>query len=173
MQDRIQTDVYISLGSNIGDGVRNCVEAVRALGKVPDVVLVAKSSYYSTEPWGVKDQPVFTNCVARIETRLSPLRLLSYLKAIERKLGRPPEAADRRWAPRIIDLDIVFFGDVVLGDVELTLPHPRAVERGFVMIPLAEIAPDYAHPVTGCTMAEIANALGARERVELIQDVSL
>ena len=106
------------------------------------------SSTYETEPVGNPDQPRFLNLVARIQTRLAPLELLTLTKGIEAKLGR---TKDKPNAPRPIDIDILFYGDQVIKNRQLTVPHPRLMERAFVLVPLAEIAPKLIHPVSGKT----------------------
>lgn len=133
--------VYIGLGTNKGDRLQNLCSARAALP--PQVTILAQSSVYETEPWGYEDQECFLNQVVRAETRLAPQGLLTYLKEIEEKLGRKPTF---RMGPRLIDLDILFYGDLVLDTEHLTIPHPRIPERAFVLVPLAEIAPHFVHP---------------------------
>ncbi len=133
--------VYLALGTNLGDRQANLRAAVSSLP--PAVVVQAKSPVYETPPWGLADQPDFLNMVLLGETRLSPHKLLSHLKQLETALGRTPSV---RYGPRLIDIDILFFGDVVLDTPGLVLPHPRLHERAFVLVPLADLAPDLVHP---------------------------
>ena len=139
-------NVYLSLGSNLGDRQYNLDEALELLSQRVKVFQV--SSTYDTEPVGNPDQPRFLNLVARIQTRLAPLELLTLVKGIESKLGR---TKDKPNAPRPLDIDILFFGDQVIKNRQLVIPHPRLTERAFVLVPLAEIAPKLIHPVNGKT----------------------
>jgi 2-amino-4-hydroxy-6-hydroxymethyldihydropteridine diphosphokinase len=134
--------VFIGLGTNLGDDLdRNLREAVRAIGELPGTEVVRVSSFLSTEPWGVADQPRFLNAVAEISTRLEPLLLLQALKKLESELGRVPTY---RWGPRAIDFDIILYGSRRVDLPGLQIPHPRYRQREFVMQPLAEIAPEVA-----------------------------
>lgn len=135
------SEAFLALGGNMGD-VRATFE--RAIGMLCDgagLRLVARSSDYRTPPWGVTDQPAFLNAVVEVATSLSPHELLSRALACERALGRD-RAGERRWGPRRIDIDILAYDNVELHDTDLTLPHPHLFERAFVLVPLAEIAPD-------------------------------
>jgi len=135
------SEAFLALGGNMGD-VRATFE--RAIGMLCDganLRLVARSSDYRTPPWGVTDQPAFLNTVVEVATSLSPHELLSRALACERALGRD-RAGERRWGPRRIDIDILAYDNVELHDTDLTLPHPHLFERAFVLVPLAEIAPD-------------------------------
>ncbi|MGE5293279.1 MAG: 2-amino-4-hydroxy-6-hydroxymethyldihydropteridine diphosphokinase [Solirubrobacterales bacterium] len=131
--------VGFGLGSNIGDKPDNIRKALKLLEDLGVARLTAVSRIYRTPPWGVLDQGDFANACAIGETRLSPYELLAAVKKIEADMGREPT---RRWGPRLIDVDILFLGDHTLDDPELTLPHKELVGRGFVLVPLAEIAPD-------------------------------
>ncbi len=133
--------VYLGLGSNLGSRCANLRAGVVALP--PAVNVLAESSIYETPAWGVTEQPAFLNMVLRCETRLAPLALLQVIKQLERDLGRFPSV---RYGPRLIDIDILFYDDLVLTSSELTIPHPLLHERAFVLVPLAEIAPDLIHP---------------------------
>ena len=128
----------LSLGGNIGD-VRNTIAEALRLLEAAGVRVVARSSDYRTRPWGKTDQPDFTNVSAVVETTLTPLLLLATCLDVERQLGR---VRHERWGPRLIDIDLIACDDVHMETPELTLPHRHAHERGFVLIPLAEIAPD-------------------------------
>ena len=134
--------VFISFGSNLGDKVSNCKRAVHDLAAFADVIHI--SSLYETEPVGKEDQPDFINGVVELDTDLSPHELLAKINSIEDKLGR---VRKEKWGPRIIDLDIIFFDDVILEDKDLKIPHPMAHLRRFVLEPLCEITPEFMHPV--------------------------
>ena len=143
--------VYLSLGSNIGDRERNLRDAVGLLAE-PQLRAVRVSSFYETEPLDVHDQPWFLNAVAEAETDLFPKQLLARVQRIEQVLGR------RRLkpkGPRTIDIDILLYGGAVIDADELQVPHPRLAERRFVLEPLAELAPNLRHPVTGRSVAEM------------------
>jgi 2-amino-4-hydroxy-6-hydroxymethyldihydropteridine diphosphokinase len=136
-------EALIMFGGNVGgeDRIRETLNrAVAALCDGTAVRLVARSSDYRTPPWGVTDQPPFINCAIVAETNLAPPALLARAQAVERQFGRD-RAHERRWGPRPLDIDLITYGDVSLDTPELTLPHPRALERAFVLVPLAEIAP--------------------------------
>jgi 2-amino-4-hydroxy-6-hydroxymethyldihydropteridine diphosphokinase len=134
--------VYIALGTNLGDRSANLRAAIEALP--PEVKVLAESPIYETPPWGYADQPAFLNMVVKAETDLKPEPLLAYLKQLEVALGREQNF---RWGPRRIDLDILFYDDLVLGSPPLVIPHPRLHERAFVLVPLVDLAPDLIHPV--------------------------
>jgi 2-amino-4-hydroxy-6-hydroxymethyldihydropteridine diphosphokinase len=147
---------YIALGSNIGDRLQNLLDAAAALP--PQVVVRRASTIYETAPWGVLDQPDFLNQVLEVETDLSPEELLPFLKKIEAKLGRQQTI---RYGPRRIDLDILFFDDQVLDLPGLQIPHARLHERTFVLVPLADLAPEFRHPLTGQTVRQMLSELDA------------
>jgi len=136
------TDALIALGGNIGP-VRDTLDRAVALfcdGR--DVVLTARSSDYRTPPWGLLDQPDFVNLCLAIATTLPPRGLLDRAQAVERSLGRD-RAKEPRWGPRPIDIDLLAYDALAINEPDLTLPHPRMLERAFVLAPLAEIAPDW------------------------------
>ena len=134
-------DAFIALGGNVGDVRATFDRAIALLCDGTDVRLTARSSDYRTPPWGVTDQPPFINAVISVATVLTPHALLQRMQDCERGLGRDREH-ERHWGPRPIDLDLLAYDDVVLHDATLSLPHPRMFERAFVLVPLAEIAPD-------------------------------
>jgi len=134
-------DALVALGGNVGDVRTTFDRAIAMLCDGAAVRLVARSSDYRTPPWGVTDQPPFINAAIEIATALSPHDLLARAQACEQALGRD-RARETHWGPRPIDLDIIDYDNVVLDDPTLTLPHPRLFERAFVLVPLAEIAPE-------------------------------
>jgi 2-amino-4-hydroxy-6-hydroxymethyldihydropteridine diphosphokinase len=134
-------EVFIALGGNVGDVRSTFDQAIAMLCDGREVRLEARSAYYRTPPWGVTDQPYYVNAVIEISTSLGPHELLARTQECERALGRE-RAGEQRFGPRTIDLDILAYDDVAMNDAELTLPHPRWSERGFVLVPLAEIAAD-------------------------------
>ena len=147
--------VYLGLGSNLGERQHNLSRAVELLS--PQVHVERISSLYETEPVGYLEQPRFLNAVLRATTPLSPLELLAQAKEVEKKLGR---IHSFRNGPRPIDIDILFYGKKIINSPELTIPHPRLEERTFMLIPLAEIAPNLAHPVSGMTVREMLKRAG-------------
>jgi 2-amino-4-hydroxy-6-hydroxymethyldihydropteridine diphosphokinase len=135
-------EALLALGGNVGDVRTTFDRAVAMLCDGAEVRLVARSSDYRTPPWGVTDQPAFVNGCLRIDTSLSPRALLERAQAVETALGRN-RGNERRWGPRTVDIDLIAYDDVRCAEPDLTLPHPRALERAFVLAPLAEIAPDW------------------------------
>lgn len=147
--------VYLSLGSNLGDRKANLDQAIERLGALPGIRLAAVSDYIETEPVGPPDQPWFYNAAAAIDTNLEPQDLLTALKHVENALGRKPA---ERWGPRLIDIDIILWGERTIVEQGLEVPHPEFRQRAFVLEPLAQIAPDARDPITGQTVAELAAA---------------
>jgi 2-amino-4-hydroxy-6-hydroxymethyldihydropteridine diphosphokinase len=153
------TRTFVALGSNLGDREDHLRRALEALGELGRVTAI--SGLHETEPIGYRDQPDFLNAVVELETELSPEELLGRLQEIERRLGRRPTFRD---GPRTIDLDLLLHGDAVIDRPELRLPHPRMTERRFVLEPLAEIAPEIVHPVSGLRVSEMLRGLEEREK---------
>jgi 2-amino-4-hydroxy-6-hydroxymethyldihydropteridine diphosphokinase len=150
----VQERVYLSLGSNVGDRAANlntAIDRLRAFGEV-----VAISSFYETEPVEFNAQPWFLNCAITLNTEKTPKQLLAAILDIEQHLGR---RRARNKGPRIIDIDILLFGNSIVDETGLTIPHPALQDRRFVLEPLAEIAPDARHPVLKQTIRELRDAL--------------
>ncbi|MDQ2691126.1 MAG: 2-amino-4-hydroxy-6-hydroxymethyldihydropteridine diphosphokinase [Chloroflexota bacterium] len=152
--------VYLALGSNLGDRLANLKQAIAAL--TPQMDVRAKSQVYETPPWGYEDQPKFLNQVIKATTYLDPEPLLKHLKRLEVALGRKAAIPN---GPRLIDLDILFFDDVVVNKSSLIIPHPRLHERAFVLLPLMDLAPDLVHPVRRQSVRDMA-ALCDTEGIE-------
>ncbi len=151
------------MGANLGDPLAQLAEAVRALGGAVQVEAV--SSVFRTEPVGFRDQPDFYNLVVAGSTRLPPDEVLRAVQAVEARLGRVRTFRD---APRTIDVDVLAYGDRVIHTPALTVPHPGIATRGFVLHPLAEIAPGWRHPVLGKTALQLLAAAVGLERVERV-----
>jgi len=150
------TKVYAGLGSNLGNREANLVRAIARIDACEDICVKEKSGFYETKPVGGPPQPDYLNCAIVLETEIEPQALLKEFKKIEGELGRKP---DVRWGPRIIDLDILLYGERVVNDNNLKIPHERMHERIFVLEPLCEISPDIRHPVLGRKISEILKEL--------------
>jgi 2-amino-4-hydroxy-6-hydroxymethyldihydropteridine diphosphokinase len=156
-------DIYLSLGSNIGDRALNISRAIESL-PVHGVRVVQQSSPYETEPVELRDQAWFLNGVVEVETKLTPQRLMQALLEIERSMGRLRLAPK---GPRIIDMDILLFGSTIVHERGLEIPHPRMAERRFVLVPFAEIAAGAVHPVLKKTIGELLEETTDRSEVRL------
>jgi 2-amino-4-hydroxy-6-hydroxymethyldihydropteridine diphosphokinase len=146
--------VFLALGTNLGNCEANLAQARTEISSIASIQ--KESSIYETPPWGVTDQPAFLNQVLAVVTGLDPLDLLSAIKTIEFTMGRVPSV---RYGPRLIDIDILLYGDTILDTLTLTLPHPRMAERAFVLVPLLEIAPDLVSPLTGEPLTDVLSRL--------------
>ena len=151
--------VYVALGSNLGDREKAFVSAREAVVADPELCVIRASRVFETPPVGPPGQGAYLNAVIALRVGLDPFELLERLHRIERGMGRDRSQDAVRWGPRSLDLDILFFGQRSIESSELTIPHPRAHERNFVMVPMAEIAPELVHPTLEKTMAEIAGSL--------------
>jgi len=158
------SEVWLGLGSNLGDKRANIQGALESIGETCRLLEV--SSLYKTEPVGCKGQDWFLNCVARVATEQRPRPLLEWLQSIEQQLGRTQRIKN---GPRTIDLDILLYDGLVVNESGLVIPHPRMHERLFVLAPLREIAASLVHPVLGKTIEELAGAIRSSERVELCE----
>ena len=156
--------VYLSLGSNLGDRVAHLRRAIAELDDA-GIKVVQVTPFYRTEPVDYRPQPWFVNCVAEVHTDLMPLRLLSALQKIERKLGRRRALPK---GPRPVDLDILFYDNAVVRSAALTIPHERLTERRFVLVPLCDIAPNFRHPVTRRTVSEMLSETPDHSQVLLM-----
>jgi len=159
----VSVKACIGLGSNMGEREANIRQALEQIEKMPETAILIGSSLYDTEPVGVADQPNFLNGVVMVQTELPPRQLLWNLMLIERRLGR---VRTQRWGPRTIDLDLLLYGDLVIDEPDLQVPHPLMAQRSFVMVPLVEVDPLLLHPITGQTMLSILQRLGAEPLVK-------
>lgn len=156
---------FVSIGSNLGDARRQCLKAIEQMDAADLLSIKRASSLYTTSPWGVTSQPWFVNAAAEVETGLDVFAFLSCLQHIEKKAGR---VRTRKWGPRIIDLDIVFFNDAVISLPGLSVPHPLMQRRRFVLAPVAEIAPRFVHPVLKKPLQVLLQELHDKGSVEKI-----
>ena len=155
--------VFVGLGSNLGERESMIRLALEDLSRLPETKLVRASSLYDTEPVGEVDQPNFLNAVAQLETELSARQLLWNLLLIEKRLGR---VRTRRWGPRTMDLDLLLYGDEVIEDSDLRVPHPELAHRSFVLVPLIELDPLLVHPVTRETLLHLVSRLNTRPPIK-------
>ena len=150
-------NIYLGLGSNVGDRLSFLTQAISRLAN--EGIVSKISSVYETPPWGNEDQPVFLNACVQFQTKLEPESLLNKLKQIENELGRKGR---ERWGPREIDIDILFYGSEQINSQRLTIPHPLLHERAFVLVSLAEIAPDFVHPVLKKDIKELLTGVDTK-----------
>ncbi|NIS60202.1 MAG: 2-amino-4-hydroxy-6-hydroxymethyldihydropteridine diphosphokinase [Proteobacteria bacterium] len=154
---------FIGIGSNVGDKIKNCRQAISEISQRKQNRLIAQSPLYKTEPIGYTHQDWFVNCVIEIETSFTVYQLLKALENIELSMGRE---RIHTWGPRTIDLDILFFNDDVIHCEGLTIPHPEVQNRAFVLIPLREIAGNYIHPLLKKSIAQLVADLGNGQGIE-------
>lgn len=154
---------YIGIGTNLGDKEKNIKNAIRLLKEKCEIV--KRSPLYKTEPVGFKDQSWFVNCVVEVCTRLAPYELIHFLKGIEKSMGR---AKAIKYGPRLIDLDILYYDDLILKEKNLAIPHLRMHKRLFVLAPLMDISPDFTHPRLKKSIKALIADLKRHEKVELL-----
>ena len=142
----------IALGSNLGESLSTLEDSLKALTQTPGITLVSHSSWYTTKPVGGPPQPDYVNGCALLKVELEPHKLLEILLEIEQQFGRERK---ERWGPRTLDLDLILYDDLILDTPNLQIPHPRMRERAFVLMPLAEIAPNWIEPVSGKTIKQL------------------
>lgn len=150
--------VFLGLGTNMGDRQQNLADAIDALAKKME--MLRRSSVYETKAWGYTEQADFLNMVVEAKTELKPLALLNFLKRTESELGR---VANFRYGPRVIDIDILFYEDLVRNTPRLQIPHPRLHERAFVLVPMVELAADLTHPILNRSMSELLKDVDGQE----------
>ncbi|MFQ5681891.1 MAG: 2-amino-4-hydroxy-6-hydroxymethyldihydropteridine diphosphokinase [Candidatus Binatia bacterium] len=158
------SQIYIGIGSNLGKKKENYREALTRVARIPNTKIIKESSLYESEPLG-ESKEWYVNGVIEIETDLKPELLLKKCKYIERVMGR--KRVRKRWASRIIDLDILLYNSVILDQKNLKIPHPEMGNRKFVLIPLSEIAPQVVHPVLGMTISELLVGVQDNKKVSL------
>lgn len=158
---------YIGIGSNLGDPLKNCRCAVKNLSRMEGIELTTVSSFYKTEPVGMENQNYFINAVIEIKTTLTAQKLFEALQNIENDMGRKRKA---KGGPRIIDLDLLFYGQNVINEQNLTVPHPEIHKRRFVLEPLCEIASYFIHPSFGVSIRGLKDRLDDQKTVEIIKE---
>jgi 2-amino-4-hydroxy-6-hydroxymethyldihydropteridine diphosphokinase len=158
---------YIGIGSNLGNALKNCQHAVESLSLTVGVEITRVSPFYKTEPVGIENQNMFINAVVEIRTVLSARNLFQALQGIEKDMGRDREV---KGGPRIIDLDLLFYGQEVIQDADLIVPHPEIQRRRFVLEPICEIASYLIHPDFGVSMRGLKDRLSDNKMVEMIKE---
>lgn len=157
---------YIGIGSNLGNALQNCKEAIKAISLVNEIQLIATSSFYSTEPVGIENQNWFVNAAIEIKTSLPACDLLHVLQSIENTMGRLREV---KGGPRIIDLDLLFYNQDIINEKDLIVPHPEIHKRQFVLEPLNEIASFFIHPTFGISIRGLKDRLDDKKIVKLLE----
>ena len=160
--------VFLSLGSNVGDRADFVSRAIVKLSKHPQIEVRRHSELYETEPLEMPDQPWFVNAVVQVETLLPPMTLLDALQGLEAELQREQAVT---WGPRAIDLDILLYDDLLVAEPRLIIPHIRMHDRAFVLVPMAEIAPDVVHPILGLSISDMLGGLKTTTAVRPLSNV--
>jgi 2-amino-4-hydroxy-6-hydroxymethyldihydropteridine diphosphokinase len=158
---------YIGIGSNLGDTLKNCQHAVESLSLAKGIEITRVSSFYKTEPIGIENQNLFINAVVEIKTVLSARNLFQTIQNIEKDMGREREV---KGGPRIIDLDLLFYGQEVIQNPDLIVPHPEIQKRRFILAPICEIASYFIHPAFGVSMRGLKDRLSDNKMVEVIKE---
>ena len=161
------TLVYLSIGSNKGEKVNNIHQAAGLIANCENIKLVRASTLYESEPWGEKNQPWFVNAALEVKTSLPPDEFLKKMQEIELRLGRVRDENTKKWGEREIDIDIIFWGNEIINEENLKVPHPYAHKRAFVLVPLLELIPDFIHPVLKKSLLDIHSELEDPEDVFL------
>ena len=164
------TIAYIGIGSNLGDKLFNCTYAIKKISQLSRCEVAGCSAVFKTEPEGVTGQDWYANCVAQVRVTQSPSQLLTGLRGIESDMGR---VRRKRWEARIIDLDILLFGQEVIESDNLIIPHPLLHKRRFVLEPLSQLAPHLVHPVLKLTISQLLNKLSRGPFVELLNNATI
>ncbi|MDY6822205.1 MAG: 2-amino-4-hydroxy-6-hydroxymethyldihydropteridine diphosphokinase [Thermodesulfobacteriota bacterium] len=159
---------YLSMGSNIGDRTENCTRAIATLAATDGITVCRQSRFFYTEPVGYVHQDWFVNVMIKVDTTLAPDALLKTLKAIERENGRDPVGL--RFGPRVLDVDIIFYEDMVVNETDLTIPHPRMHKRHFVLRPFCDIDPEVIHPVFKKNVRQLRDALNEENQAVLVHE---
>jgi 2-amino-4-hydroxy-6-hydroxymethyldihydropteridine diphosphokinase len=162
------TICYIGIGSNLGDALQNCKDAIESISRVNEIELIRNSSFYKTQPVGIESQNWFVNTVAEIKTMLFAHDLLFVLQTVENAMGRKKKT---KGGPRIIDLDLLFYGQDIIDEVDLTVPHPGIHKRRFVLEPLGEIASYFIHPAFGISIRGLKDRIQDQKIVELLEKI--
>ncbi len=157
-----EISVFLALGTNLGNRSKNLAEARRRLSQ--KITILRTSHIYETPPWGVTDQPAFYNQVIETQTGMEPLELLQWVKQIECEMGRVPSV---RFGPRLIDIDLLVYDNLVLTSEKLTLPHPRMFERSFVLVPFSELAPYFIPPTSTRSIQELCATIDSQGIIRL------
>ncbi len=160
-------EVYLSLGSNIGDSYLNIKTAIEKINKSDGIEVMVISAFYTTEPWGKTDQNDFLNCVVKIETDYSPWYLLRLFQEIEKELGKDIKI---RWGERTIDIDIILYGQKIIYEKKLIIPHPRYHKRNFVLIPLCDISDKILDPYRKALSGELLQVVKDKNKVKLFNE---
>lgn len=165
-------EVYLGFGSNLGNRKENLKQALKLLAEHPQITVERISSIYESEPVEMESKHKFLNGVAKLQTLLVPLKLSAFLQEVEEKLGRPEKEKGQK-QDRTIDLDILFYNDLVFSAPGLTVPHPQAHRREFVLLPMLELAPDFEHPYYKAPLRELLEKLNSAEKINLCPNLTI